>query len=598
MKRLAAITLHACAALVTRPALADADIFVMGEGARLGAPDAERTRDVDLEALRGETTAFQIVVDAGPDRTVSVHARPFRQETTGVELEVDVFLQHFVHVGGRSRNDRIGGSLAFTDGARPILPGLRGDIPDALVPIAIAERARVYPRRTTARAPAAFWFDVFVPESASAGRYEGAIDVVVDGVLARTVDAWLRVDEDTLPYRGAPAFAFYDFDALRARFDDPIAAERQTVQTLHAHHLDATAQIVSTEQIRRTEGALTGAWFDDAFGYRGPGRQVPPEVVALGAYGSLGAPSPEGASLVRTLASTLPRQPRDLFVYAVDEQCDSPYGAGWKALLTARRGILVGHTCHEDPVGQKVDLVMMPATAYSPARARVAREAGKRVFAYNGQLPFAGPMMLDVPVTSLTVNGWIAARYDVDRWFYWETTFWHDGNRGGLGPRDVFVDAETFHNADGDVALYDGLLLFPGRSRDFPASDFGADVVFPSIRLKSLRRGIQDAALLQLAARADADATQSVLDRVVGAAFDETRSQRGPRFELSAPALARARAELRRILRARHPFSPDDASDADAAATLKGAGRALLCGAGSFLVAILIVRMANRKRPG
>ena len=164
-------------------------------------------------------------------------------------------------------------------------------------------------------------------------------------------------------------------------------------------------------------------------------------------------------------------------------------------------------------------------------------------------LPYSGAPVLDVPPTSLTVNGWIAASFDVGRWFYWETVFWEDHNRGGRGPTDVFVNPETFHNADGDTSLYDGMLVYPGR---MPASvgphDLGFDGVAPSLRLKALRRGIEDAGLVALAAQVDPVATDAVVRRIVPRALDEVTSRDRTALELDADALAAARRELHGLI--------------------------------------------------
>jgi hypothetical protein len=180
--------------------------------------------------------------------------------------------------------------------------------------------------------------------------------------------------------------------------------------------------------------------------------------------------------------------------------------------------VRVGATCGDDPVGQAADLVMQPADALDPSRARVARETRDTwVWAYNGRRPSAGPMMLDVPATDLRANAWIAMRYGVPRWFYWESTFWFDDNRGGRAVErgfDPFVVAETFHNADGDHANGDGILVYPG-TQGRGMTDYGVATLFPSVRLKNLRRGIEDAGYIALARVSDPERTAALLRRVI-----------------------------------------------------------------------------------
>jgi hypothetical protein len=220
------------------------------------------------------------------------------------------------------------------------------------------------------------------------------------------------------------------------------------------------------------------------------------------------------------------------------------------------RGVLVGATCGEDPLAQAADLVMMESKDYAPARARLAQERGKKVWVYNGRRPYAGAMVLDVPATDLRANAWIAARYDVERWFYWEATYWRDQGRGGEGGWDgfdPFVIAETFHNAEGDHANGDGVLVYPGRQIARGMVDFDQSQVFPSVRLKNLRRGVEDAGYVALARGADAERANEVVRRVVPRAL----AGAGPHVawpERGLPWLV-ARKELAEIV-AKRPISP------------------------------------------
>jgi hypothetical protein len=272
-------------------------------------------------------------------------------------------------------------------------------------------------------------------------------------------------------------------------------------------------------------------------------------VVALGAYGAFGDPSPAGAARVGATLAALPAAggTRDVFLYAIDEACGSDRGPRWRRELD-RAGLgdlAVGHTCAADPRGQAVDLVLTPAQSFDGPASAEARRGGRRVWVYNGALPRSGTMLLDAPLASLRASAWIAALYDVGRWFLWETTFWDDGNRGGRGPIDPYLTAESFHNADGDAALGDGLLLYPGAQRGrFAERSLGHEGVLPSMRLKSLRRGIQDAGYLALARRADPGAADAIARRLVPAALDEVAPDAATPWPATGDAFDRARRAL------------------------------------------------------
>jgi hypothetical protein len=448
-------------------------------------------------------------------------------------------------------------SLGFTSAAKPPDDAMLGLVPDALIPVDLAPAWAPYPLQIAPGERGIVWIEAFVPEHCSVGavnarvRVSALADDTTGELVLGEIDVNIDVLDAVLPYRAASFFAYYERSTLEARFVDAALVERQVWQTLHAHHLDVMVLVTSPADIEEVRGGLSGEWFTKSAGYVGPGIGEPSSLLALGSYGMFREPSPAKVEIIREMAALVPPEVDDLFVYAIDEQCDSPYGGRWRQLLRAGgvdRRVLVGHTCHLDPRAQDVDLVMMPAQAFDPDLADAARAIGKKVWIYNGQLPFAGPPNLDVPLTSLTANGWIAGSFDIGRWLLWETTFWNDGNRGGRGPRDVFADPETFHNWTNDASLYDGLLLFPGRQPKPLAHSLEVDAVFPSLRLKALRRGIQDAGLLALAAEIDAPAAFEISERVIPAVLDEVDARSPTAMSQNATAFADARGALRRII--------------------------------------------------
>jgi hypothetical protein len=478
---------------------------------------------VDLFALRGETIGFQVVVDAERPLT-GVHATLVEERAAdagdGDALEIDVFGERFVPVLRPSYNERYAGSLAFTAAAAPDPAAFVGPIADPLVPgdVDVAAHGR-----------GALWIDVYVPSRARPGRRALRLHVSSrEGALADRAVAVDVLDGD-LPYAAARTMVYYEPSTVERRMGDK-GAEEGLRRLFHAHHLSAIRDRprVEVPADHLDDDALTGVLYREDRGYHGPGEGIGEGVFVLGAYGSIDEPSPEHlrvaealADHVRSLGVLAPPARTDVFLYAVDEMCTSPWPREWARLFAtsaAMRGVRVGATCGDDPLVQGADLVMMGAADFAPARVRAAREAGKVVWAYNGRRPFAGPMMLDVPATDLRANAWIAARYDVDRWFYWESTYWLDAGRGGEGGWDgfdPFADAETFHNAAGDHANGDGILVYPGRQVARGMLDLDEGAVLPSVRLKNLRRGIEDAGYIALARKVDAARANEVVRRVV-----------------------------------------------------------------------------------
>ena len=122
------------------------------------------------------------------------------------------------------------------------------------------------------------------------------------------------------------------------------------------------------------------------------------------------------------------------------------------------------------------------------------------------------------------VMAWTMHKMDVQRWFYWNSTY-YDDFQGGHGPTDVFNEARTFGFKDEQDPVVgesgwnhsngDGVLFYPGTDAAFPEGSYGVPGPFASLRLKQLRRGLQDVDYLVLAAGIDPDATAAVIDATI-----------------------------------------------------------------------------------
>jgi hypothetical protein len=119
-------------------------------------------------------------------------------------------------------------------------------------------------------------------------------------------------------------------------------------------------------------------------------------------------------------------------------------------------------------------------------------------------------MILDAEGSALRTWGWIAERYDVELWYAWEGLYFSDRYNGG-GPTDLTHEPITFderRRGGSDWGNGDGILAYPGP--------------LPSLRLKVLRRGLQDRLLLrELAKCGQRAAAQSITRRVVPQALGE-----------------------------------------------------------------------------
>jgi hypothetical protein len=543
-----------------------ADVPLVQTRGRAVSPAGE----VALQALRGETVAFQLVVAAGAAPVGSVALSvpdlvPADGSAPGARrIKADVFREHYLQVNRRSRNrHRPRESLGWEPEARADDAQMMGDVPDALIPIAVDARPVLPPPAVPAGQTGAFWVDLFVPETLPPGDYAAEAQVRGDDALLARVTVKVNVRAPVLPYRVTGAFMFYEAERLDKRMGNGDPVERQLWQLLHAHHIDALAQLNRDTDIKRLHAAYDGSLFSEKAGYLGPGAGLPPSVVAFGTYGALGGPKEESIGRIDDMNKALPNGIDDVFVYAVDEQCKSTYGADWKEALASRpagKRVRVGQTCDKPPETQAVDFAMLPGQAFTRAAPGAARAAGKRAWIYNGQLPRTGALMLDTDPRGLVADGWISAAFGIDRWFYWESVFWDDDNSGGRGRIDPFASVETFHNDEGDVALLDGLLLYPGRQEGkFAEHSLGVSAVLPSLRLKMLRRGIQDAGLIALAAREHADDVRRLVMDRIPRALDEAPPVEKAAWDRPDGSFTEARAALRALVTNPAPLALADA---------------------------------------
>jgi len=557
---MAATTLLACA-LAPRDGRADPGVWVVDDGEKIRRRDTSSplARGVDNPvwrpgaevrtfAMQNESIGLQVVVEAGGrgleavsvdlDRLVAeegavLEAAPLPRDEAGVVVArpIERFVEQFVEVRRASGGRTPGESLGWEPGSGPRPSAWTGETPDALIPVELAPPWAPYPMRIAPRTNGVVWIDINVPPEQPAGAYRGTIRVNDSTTALASIPLRLDVVDVRLPDRPVGAIAYYDPDELAKRVGP--AAEEHLWKVLHAHRIAALHDATQAPDVRRQIEALDGSLYTSARGYFGPAPRVGDGVLSLGAFGSLGDPTDGAESKVEAIADAVAAaglfEHTDVFLYAIDEDCDSPRGAEWRKRLHVSRDpnlrrVRVAWTCSRDPRSQPVDIAIVDAT-YRPSSARAAEKQGKNVWVYNGSLPHTGTFLLDSDAVSPRVNGWLAAIDDIPQWFYWESTYWYD--RHGRVPVDPFAEAESFHNDDGDWADGDGVLLYPGRQRDFFAQhSLGFDGVVPSIRLKNWRRGVEDAGYVRLARARDPERTEVIARALIPAAFDRARRGR------------------------------------------------------------------------
>jgi|GEM_PF-583162 hypothetical protein len=554
------------ASLVASPASASPAAWAIDDGEKIkqdatslplaqgtGNPVWSPGQPIRLFALKDETVAFQVVVsaDATPldgvtvdvDSLVGPGGATLANDATGpgvtdptwfVGRRIERFVEHYFDVTRASGGDTSGESLGWARGSGPAPGAWTGLMPDALIPVEVAPAWEPYPMHVDANRNAVIWVDVTVPPDQPSGAYTSNVHVASAGGALSTLPLEIDVLGATMPDRPIQTMLYYDRGELDSRIGGGDAAEANLWKLYHRHRISPMHDAESAATVQAHLPALDGSEYTAANGYDGPGVGVGDGILSFGAYGSLGAPGAGPLATVQSMADVVAANAlfptTDVFVYAIDETCGSSYGATWKSLLAGSTDknaaqVRVGWTCSDNPTTQPVDIPIVIASQYDPNQAKSAAAKGKDVWIYNGIRPETDAFFTDTSAIAPRANAWIAAMNGIARWFYWETTFWYDNNHGGHGPYDPFTTPETFHNADGDWSEGDGVLVYPGKQVDqFTDHSVGVNGVLPSIRLKNLRRGIEDAGYYQLAHAASAAKAEAIaaalLPKVLSSASD------------------------------------------------------------------------------
>ena len=542
---------------------------------------------IRLFALRNETVAFQVVIEAedseltsvtvdldtlfGPDGAfIQNHSN---DPTQFVGRYIERFVEHYFYID-RPSGGPWSSTLWWGSGdSGPSGGEWTGWMPDALIPVEIAPVWSPYPLQIDRGHNGVVWIDITIPADQAPGLYTGRVIVKNNAAPVDELDIELRIHDANLPDWPLKTMYFYDYEALARRIGgqwdaDADAAEQRLWHLFHRHRITPFHTVLTVSDLEHILEKLKGSVYTKEKGYEGPAEGRGDDLLSLGTYGGYGNPDREDLVKVEAIADRLDSEGlftgKDVFVYAIDEDCESTYGQDWKDLLKTSEHpgtehVLVGWTCSEHPAYQPVDIVMMLSSAYDPDMVKVAQDSGKTVWIYNGWQPRTGAFVTDLPAVSPRANGWIQAYYHIGRWFNWETSFWYDWNKGGLGPYDPYVEPETFHNQYEEYGNGAGVLVYPGKQVDqFSEHSVGLEGVIASIRLKNIRRGIQDAGYYQLAASINPEKADAFMRALVDPALTNAEDGDAPAWGNSGLRFFALRDSLARLIISGGPAGSDE----------------------------------------
>ncbi|MCA9670535.1 MAG: DUF4091 domain-containing protein [Myxococcales bacterium] len=488
---------------------------------------------IKIFGARNETVAFQVIVEGGSAATSDVNvtldavgtikngAVSNDPDTYFVGRNIELFQQVYLNVRKRSKG------LVWEpwEPAAPEMPaGLLGPVPDPLVPLNIIGNKLTVP----ANRNQGVWVDIYIPKDTQPGVHKGTVKVLVNGqpcsLPTCQLPLELTVVDATLPDKPALKtmlyFSGHDGDTVLERYfpdrwnNDPSKLKERHYKLGRRHQI---TMFIGDDNAPNQAMAdrLSGKTFSAANGYYGWGVGQGQDVYSIHTFGGT-LNSSQANTWNDWFKQNAPGV--DFFLYTWDEPESGDLGQVNSRAASAKP---VPAFVTNDYTSELSDISIFAVYAenFSLSNFNQGKAAGKTIWIYNGTRPFTGSFATDDVAVSPRVNAWIQYKHGIERWFYWESTYYNDF-QGGAGKTNLFKEAMTFSNGSDEVNG-DGVLIYPGRDLVFPAEDRGFDGPLPSIRLKNWRRGIQDAALLALAKAKDQALHDQAIAALVPAALDQ-----------------------------------------------------------------------------
>jgi hypothetical protein len=429
---------------------------------------------VKLIAARGETLAFQVLErNHARDVTLIIKAN-------GVAVH-----DHLVDVV-RAKRSSTRGIYGETHGS--------GDYADALL---LHETVRLSfgPPRTDS-----YYFELVVARDADVGTFTG--NLVID---QRWIPVELTVVDVTLPEAPPRVWAYYDPRELAwaklgtGTKDTPSDHEQRCIAMFRDYGVALSPDLTLAGYAARKQ--LLGDF---------------PYIPVL-----LSKDPAQAAEEVRAWIAATAGTGKLPFAIPIDEPRKPEARAKVKELATAVRAAGGGPSTFlfavtAEPHADFADLVDLYITL------KPKRDDTFPRWTYNGAPPRAGSFVLDALSPGPRTWGWISYRYNVPVWYVWDALYWHDrhNRKGAALPGRAFTldDAISFDDGE-DHGNLDGVLALPGDDQT-PCR--------PTLRLAAIRRGMQDRALIDLAAKCHPDETAKLVEEMIPRALGDVPGKRVP----------------------------------------------------------------------
>ncbi len=421
------------------------------------------------------------------------------------------------------------------------------------------------------------WVDIYIPTGTPPGLYKGTLTVSEGGTVTHIIPVQLTVRAFALPdVPASKTMVYYSQSNVSNRLLgvtglSPTSAQGAILETAvdrlfqlaHRHKIsligdDDSAYFRLDSPSPAWVDRLNGNLFNSSHGYAGPGSNTGNNIYSILSFSGWrtawlkkGEKTPSETELwthsnawESWFQANAPSTGR--FLYLCDE-CTNPgeptpaqvnQWAGWMKANPGAGNALRSFTtvsfnvaAAEEPLVDYIaDTAAGNSTVYTNAVATIRSHPNSKIFMYNPSRPYSGSFTTEDDGVALRELAWAQYKKGVDRFFYWESTYYSDYQTAPKVQNDVFNVAETFgggkHKQDPVLGEWnyahtngEGVLFYPGTDSVFPNNSYNVLGMFASLRLKHWRRGIQDVDYINLAAAKNPAATQQIVLQMVPEAF-------------------------------------------------------------------------------
>ncbi len=425
--------------------------------------------------------------------------------------------------------------------------------PDIAVPLELVQNFDI-----TAGRNQSIWIDIFIPKTALPGLYQGTVTIQENSNTTHKISVKLEVRNFTLPdLPYARTMVYYSYENINDRYlgipypesgsetyTQSLALADKHFQIAHRHKISLIDASVEIEQMDEAwTSRLNGELFTPTKGYHGVGVGIGNNVYSIGTYGSWSWQSgPQSEMWANTdvwvdwFDTQAFTTPTDYFLYLIDESdnysqieewaqwIDNNPGSGHRLMSMATIALPTAADSTPSLDIPTAGMIVGNTNIWQNAADNYTTDPDKRFYFYNGGRPASGSLAIEDDGIALRVSAWALFKKRIDRWFYWESTY-YDNFQGNTGQTNVFQQAQTFGNFDRvDIELGetgwnylngDGVLFYPGTDTRYPNDSYGVKGPFASLRLKHWRRGIQDVDYLTLAAAIDPTRTAEIVNEMI-----------------------------------------------------------------------------------